>query len=150
MPAIVFAALSGILFGLGLTVSAMVDPAKVLGFLDIAGNWDPSLAFVMGAAVPVAALGFALAARRPRPLAAPEFHKPGQSSIDRPLVLGAVLFGVGWGLAGLCPGPALAGLGLGVPGVWIFVSGMLAGMAAFEPIRTRAVRRFPGCVPGRS
>jgi len=126
------ALLAGLLFGLGLVVAAMVDPAKVIGFLDIAGDWDPSLALVMAGAIPVAALGFALSRGRSRPLLAAAFHPPGATGIDRPLLRGAALFGVGWGLAGFCPGPALASLALGAWQSWVFAGAMLMGMAAYE------------------
>ena len=107
---------AGLLFGLGLTVSQMANPAKVLGFLDLAGDWDPSLAFVLAGAVATAALGFRLVQRAGRPLLAPAFRLPTATRIDRPLLLGAAIFGLGWGLVGFCPGPALAALGLdGLP-----------------------------------
>ncbi len=126
------AALAGLVFGLGLVVSAMVDPAKVLGFLDLAGDWDPSLILVMATAIPVAALGFALGRKRDRPLLAPDFQAPGADRVDRRLLRGAALFGAGWGLAGYCPGPALAGLALGAWQTWAFTAAMLVGMAAHE------------------
>lgn len=126
------ALLSGLLFGLGLTVSGMVNPAKVLGFLDFAGHWDPSLALVMAAAIPVAALGFAVGKRRQAPLCTPAFAGPTKSRVDARLVAGAVLFGIGWGLAGFCPGPALASMGFGRWQIVVFVAAMLAGMAAFR------------------
>jgi uncharacterized membrane protein YedE/YeeE len=137
MPSLLVALAAGLLFGLGLTVSAMIDPAKVLGFLDVAGNWDPSLAFVMAGAIPVAALGFAIARRRGTPLVDATFRGPTATAVDGRLVLGAVLFGIGWGLAGYCPGPALAALGLGTPGTWLFVLAMLAGMALHEWLQSR-------------
>jgi uncharacterized membrane protein YedE/YeeE len=133
---------AGALFGLGLVVSGMVNPAKVLGFLDIAGAWDPSLAFVMGGAIPVAALGFRLGARRARPACAAAFSPPARGAIDARLLGGAVLFGLGWGLAGLCPGPALALLGIGSPGALLFVAAMLGGMLilhGFEKSRAAPV-----------
>ncbi len=117
----------GALFGAGLAWSGMTNPARVAGFLDVAGAWDPTLALVMGAALAVAAPGFALAARRARPLLAGAFHLPTRTRIDGRLLGGALIFGVGWGLAGLCPGPALAGLVTGSPGVLVFVAAMLAG-----------------------
>jgi uncharacterized membrane protein YedE/YeeE len=123
---------SGLLFGLGLTVSAMIDPAKVLGFLDIAGRWDASLAFVMAGAIPVAAAGFALAKSRPAPLCAATFSGPTRTGVDVRLVLGAVLFGIGWGLVGYCPGPALASLGFGGWRTFVFVAAMLLGMGIFQ------------------
>ncbi len=119
---------AGLLFGLGLTVSQMANPAKVLGFLDLAGDWDPSLAIVLAGAVATTALGFRLVRRAGRPLLAPTFRLPSATRIDRPLLLGAILFGLGWGLVGFCPGPALAALGLdGLP-VPVFILAMLAGM----------------------
>lgn len=120
----------GLLFGVGLVVSGMGDPAKVLNFLDLAGNWDPSLAFVMGGAVLVAFLGYRLVLKRERPLAAPRFYLPNRNDIDMPLVVGPAIFGLGWGLGGFCPGPALTALGLGAPGTLAFVPLMLVGMWA--------------------
>ncbi len=126
------ALIAGLLFGLGLTVSGMVNPAKVLGFLDVAGDWDPSLAFVMGGAIPVAAIGYAVARLRGAPVCAADFATPGKTGIDARLVLGASVFGVGWGLGGYCPGPALASLSFGGPQVLLFVAAMLAGMGLFH------------------
>ena len=141
MPALFVALASGLLFGLGLTVSSMIDPAKVLGFLDVAGSWDPSLAFVMAAAIPVAAIGYAVARRRGRPLVATAFQGPTATAIDRRLVTGAVLFGVGWGLVGYCPGPALAAFGLGVPGAGLFTAAMLVGIGAHDLMQSTRERR---------
>lgn len=101
---------SGLLFGAGLAVSGMVDPLRVLGFLDVAGNWDATLAFVMGGAVLVSAPAFWLARRRRAPVLTPKFDLPTATRVDRRLVIGATLFGIGWGIAGFCPGPALAGI----------------------------------------
>jgi uncharacterized membrane protein YedE/YeeE len=122
------AALAGVVFGAGLAVSQMVNPAKVLAFLDLAGAWDPSLALVMGGALAVATPAFAWA-RRPaaRPLLADAFQIPERREIDARLLAGASLFGVGWGLGGFCPGPALAALAGGEPRVWLFVAALLAG-----------------------
>ena len=120
--------LSGLLFGLGLAISQMTNPAKVLAFLDILGDWDPSLAFVMAGAVGVAAIGFARAKKRATPVLEDEFKIPKRRDLDMPLVLGAALFGAGWGLVGLCPGPAIAGLVAGQTESVIFVGAMLAGM----------------------
>ncbi|TWA93159.1 hypothetical protein FBY14_102335 [Azospirillum brasilense] len=141
MPALLVALASGLLFGLGLTVSSMIDPAKVLDFLDVAGSWDPSLAFVMAAAIPVAAVGFALARRCGTPLIDTAFRGPTATAVDRRLATGAVLFGVGWGLVGYCPGPALAAFGLSVPGTGLFVAAMLAGIGAHDLMRSIRVRR---------
>jgi uncharacterized membrane protein YedE/YeeE len=118
----------GLIFGLGLIVSDMVNPAKVLNFLDIAGIWDPSLALVMGAAVVTAFLGHRLALGMREPLLSDRFHWPEASSIDRRLVLGSALFGLGWGLGGYCPGPAVTSLAWLAPGTLIFIPAMLAGM----------------------
>ncbi|WP_395647792.1 DUF6691 family protein [Terricaulis sp.] len=124
----VLALLFGLLFGVGLLVSGMTDPARVIGFLDIAGAWNPSLAFVMGGAVLTAAPLFALAQRRGRPLFNGAFEAPGKLRIDLRLIGGAALFGVGWGLAGLCPGPALVNFGRAPADTWIFVTAMAIGL----------------------
>ena len=133
--------LSGLLFGLGLVVSRMIDPAKVLAFLDLAGRWDASLAFVMAGAVLVAGAGFRLARGRAAPFLDDRFRNPERHAIDRPLVVGALLFGVGWGLAGFCPGPALTALSLGRIEPLVFVSAMLAGMAAHQGLDALAAAR---------
>ena len=130
MKAVFVALVAGLLFGVGLVVSRMTNPAKVLAFLDVAGNWDPSLAFVMGGALAVAALGNWIASSRPAPLAAATFQWPASRDIDARLIGGAALFGTGWGLVGFCPGPALAALGFGPWPVVVFIVAMLAGMAA--------------------
>ena len=122
----------GFIFGLGLLVSGMVQPAKVLGFLDVFGTWDPSLAVVMLAALVVSNIGFALARRRQRPILAPQSLWPLKTSIDRPLVIGSALFGVGWGLVGLCPGPALENLATLSPRVIAFVIAMAAGIVMHD------------------
>jgi hypothetical protein len=132
MPRVVVSLIAGLLFGAGLTVSGMINPSKVLGFLDILGDWDPSLFFVMAAAIPVAMMGFRAARRMRTPLCATAFVEPATSRVDTRLVIGAIVFGLGWGLVGYCPGPAVASLGLGVWSSWIFVAGMLAGMLVFE------------------
>ncbi len=132
MPLIVSAFVSGLLFGLGLIVSQMVNPAKVLGFLDIFGAWDPSLALVMGGAVAVSALGTLLAKRRGVPVLAPRLEIPTRRDLDPRLIRGAALFGIGWGLVGLCPGPALTALPFGPWQVFAFVAAMIAGMAVFR------------------
>jgi uncharacterized protein len=128
MPALA-ALICGFVFGWGLLISGMMQPAKVLAFLDIFGNWDPSLAVVMAAALAVSSAGFALAKRRERPLLAAQSVWPSRTDIDRPLVIGSVLFGAGWGLVGLCPGPALENLATLSPRVIVFVIAMAAGMA---------------------
>ena len=126
-----FGFLSGLVFGLGLVISGMANPAKVLNFLDIAAigtNWDPSLAFVMGGASVVAFLGYRLAWRRPAPVLMDGFDVPSSTAIDRPLLTGAVLFGVGWGIGGFCPGPAWTALPLLAPGTLAFLPAMVAGL----------------------
>ena len=120
--------IAGLLFGIGLTLAQMVNPQKVLNFLDFAGAWDPSLAFVLGGATGTAAIGFRLVGRRAAPLFADRFQLPTAKDIDAPLVAGAVLFGIGWGLVGLCPGPAVASLAIAPGSVAIFVLALLAGM----------------------
>lgn len=127
MP-IILALVAGVVFGAGLTVSDMINPARVLNFLDVAGQWDASLAFVMGGALCVVAIGYRLAFRRERPFLVPEFSLPLKQSIDAPLLMGAAMFGVGWGLAGICPGPALAGLVSLEPKIFVFIGAMLIGM----------------------
>jgi uncharacterized membrane protein YedE/YeeE len=124
--------LVGLLFGLGLILSGMTDPSKVLGFLDIFGLWDPSLAFVMGGAIAVGFFAFAWAKKRTVNFLGGALHLPTSSQIDKPLVVGAVLFGAGWGLAGFCPGPALVSLASGQIKAAVFVVFMLAGMQLFE------------------
>ena len=134
MPRIIVALIAGLLFGFGLTVSGMINPGKVLGFLDIAGDWDPSLIFVMAAAIPVAMIGFRGARRLPAPLCGGTFAEPANTRLDVRLVAGSILFGLGWGLVGYCPGPALGSLGLGGWRTWIFVAAMLVGMLVFEAL----------------
>ncbi|KWR74690.1 DUF6691 family protein [Cupriavidus sp. IDO] len=123
---------AGFAFGIGLIVSGMANPAKVLGFLDLAGSWDPSLAFVMGGAVLIGTIAFALARRRQRSWLGLPMQLPASTTVTLRLVLGSAAFGVGWGLAGFCPGPALVALGAGYAKAWGFVGAMLAGMALFE------------------
>lgn len=123
------ALVSGLVFGLGLAVSGMMNPAKVIGFLDIAGDWDPTLAFVMVGALLVAVPAYRFIPRRGRPVLEEEFSLPKKKAIDASLLGGSALFGVGWGLVGFCPGPALAALGTGLLPVFAFVAAMLAGMA---------------------
>ena len=127
-----FALLAGGVFGVGLIVSGMANPAKVLGFLDLGGTWDPSLAFVMAGAIAVGALAFALARRRTLSFLGLQLRLPAARQIDRPLVVGSTLFGIGWGVAGFCPGPALVALGMGQTKAVTFVVAMLGGMVLFE------------------
>ena len=129
---IVASLVCGLVFGAGLLVSGMVQPGKVLGFLDFFGAWDPSLAVVMAAALAVAMPGFMLAGRRTGPLLAKSYSWPTKTGIDRSLVVGAAMFGVGWGLVGLCPGPALESLATLSPGVILFVVAMAIGMVIHE------------------
>jgi uncharacterized membrane protein YedE/YeeE len=129
---LVTAFLAGLLFGGGLILSGMTNPAKVLAFLDVAGTWDPSLLFVMLGAILVAAVAFRFARTRVRPLFGSQIHVPGAGRIDMPLVLGSITFGIGWGLVGYCPGPALTALAVGGRSTLLFVAAMVAGMAIFE------------------
>lgn len=122
----------GLLFGWGLLISGMTDPGKVIGFLDLAGAWDPSLAFVMGGAVAVGLVAFTLARRRTTTVLGGALHLPSRHDIDTRLVVGALLFGAGWGLAGFCPGPALVSMAAGHTQALVFVGAMVAGMALFE------------------
>lgn len=142
MMRILVALISGLLFGLGLAVSQMINPAKVLGFLDLFGDWDPSLAFVMLGAIPLTALGHRLARLRSTPFCDAAYSEPSERKIDRRLVGGAVLFGVGWGLVGYCPGPAIASIGLGNPATLLFVAAMLVGMAGFAGFQSLRARRL--------
>jgi uncharacterized membrane protein YedE/YeeE len=136
MP-VICAILTGVLFGAGLTLSDMVNPARVLNFLDIAGNWDPTLMFVMGGGLAVSIPGYWLIFRRGVPLYADAFQLPSSQRIDLPLVAGSALFGIGWGLAGICPGPAIADLVTLDSKVWLFVAAMLAGMLLAVLMRKR-------------
>ena len=137
MP-VVTALFAGLLFGIGLIVSGMADPSKVLGFLDLAGAWDPSLALVMAGAIAVGLVAFAFAKGRATSLIGLDMKLPAARDIDRRLVGGSLLFGVGWGIAGFCPGPGLVALGMGVPKGALFVAAMLLGMALFELAERRA------------
>ena len=128
---IVTSLLAGLVFGFGLILSGMADAAKVLGFLDLAGAWDPSLALVMGGAIAVGLPAFALSRRRSVSLLGAPMRLPTARAIDRRLVGGSVLFGIGWGIAGFCPGPALVALGMGLAPALIFVAAMVAGMGVF-------------------
>jgi uncharacterized protein len=127
-----FALLAGAVFGIGLIVSGMADPRKVIGFLDLAGPWDPSLVLVMGGAVAVGAPAFAYMRGRKDSLLGLQVRVPASTELDRPLLAGSLLFGIGWGVAGFCPGPALVALGMGEAKAAVFVAAMIAGMALFE------------------
>ena len=123
---------AGTLFGLGLTVSGMVDPAKIIGFLDFAGDWDPTLAFVMGGALLVTVPTFRLVLKRSRPVLADEFDLPTKKEVDSRLLAGSAIFGIGWGLAGFCPGPAVTAMASALAPVFVFVAAMVAGMAVYK------------------
>ena len=123
---------AGTLFGLGLAISSMVDPAKVIGFLDVSGDWDPTLVFVMGGALLVTIPAFRLILKRPRPVLADKFELPTNKDVDARLLGGSALFGIGWGLAGFCPGPAVTALASGLMPVFVFVAAMVVGMAVYK------------------
>jgi uncharacterized protein len=125
-----FALLAGIVFGLGLAISQMISQKKVIGFLDLFGNWDPSLALVMGGAVGVTALLFRFVLRRPNPIFEEKFYIPERNNVDAPLIIGSALFGIGWGIAGFCPGPAFASLSTGRIEPLLFVLALVAGSLA--------------------
>ena len=134
---IVFAAFAGLVFGFGLLLSGMADPAKVIGFLDLGGNWDPSLAFVMAGAIAVGVVAFTFARRRTVSLLGHDMKMPTSDAVDKRLVGGSLLFGIGWGIAGFCPGPALVALGAGsLPALW-FSGAMLGGMALQAALERR-------------
>lgn len=141
---IFMALLVGLLFGIGLIVSGMTHPAKVVSFLDLAGNWDPSLGFVMGGAILVGVFAFGLARNRKQSLLGAPMRLPTATDIDRRLVLGSLAFGAGWGLAGYCPGPALASLASGGDKPLLFTLAMLAGMALFEVLERISAARARG------
>ncbi|WP_112436337.1 YeeE/YedE family protein [Rhizobium sp. AN80A] len=125
---------SGIVFGIGLSLSGMLNPVRVQGFLDVFGNWDPSLAFVLGGAVAVAFVGVQVMKRMRHPAFDDSFHLPTNRKIDAPLVIGSALFGLGWGIGGLCPGPAVASLSVGIPQTVLFVLAMLIGMTLYDRV----------------
>jgi uncharacterized protein len=142
-----FAFIAGLTFGLGLIVAGMSNPAKILGFLDIAGKWDPSLVLVMAGAIAVGLVAFALARRRTLSVLGLPMQSPSARTLDVRLVGGSLVFGIGWGLAGFCPGPAIVALGAGYSKAAVFVAAMLAGMSIFEWIehyRARNVAPAPG------
>jgi len=124
--------LVGLLFGLGLLLAGMTDPGKVIGFLDLSGLWDPSLAFVMGGAIAVGFFAFAVAKKRTQSFLGGALHLPTSNQVDKRLVIGSALFGAGWGIAGFCPGPALVSMADGQPKAAVFVAAMLVGMVVFE------------------
>lgn len=132
---------AGLVFAAGLVLGGMTQPQKIIGFLDVTGNWDPSLAFVMLGAVGLHAVAYRLIVRRSRPLFSDRFLVPKRSDLDRPLVLGALLFGIGWGLGGYCPGPALVATGAGVPDAAIFVAALMGGHWLFGRFHRWSHRR---------
>ena len=154
MRLLISSLLSGFIFGCGLLISGMVSPTKVLGFLDVLGPWDPSLAVVMAAALIVTRMGVGILHRRGRPFLAEKCDWPTRTEIDAPLMFGAMLFGIGWGLVGLCPGPAVENLVTLSPQVLVFVGAMLTGMALHDlwqrclPADARARRTMPVKVDG--
>ncbi|MBF9043627.1 YeeE/YedE family protein [Rhodobacterales bacterium HKCCE4037] len=133
--------LTGLIFGVGISISGMANPAKVLNFFDIAGTWDPSLAFVMGGALVVTFIGYKLVFGRTAPIFDKQFHLPAKRSIDAPLVGGSALFGVGWGIAGFCPGGALPALGTGVTDVFIFTGALIVGLFLARGLQTLSTAR---------
>ena len=131
---LVSALVSGLVFGIGMAISGMTNTDRVQGFLDLFGQWDPTLAFVMGGGLVVAFIGYKLVLKNPAPLFADSFSLPTKTVIDKPLWIGAILFGVGWGLVGYCPGPAIAGLSYGYTATLLFVPTMIAGLLLAKPI----------------
>lgn len=147
---LISAYLIGLVFGVGIALSGMINPAKVLNFFDIAGNWDPSLAFVMGGALIVTLIGYRLVFRRSGPLCATDFNLPTNRSIDARLIGGAATFGIGWGIAGFCPGGALPALGTGRIEVFLFVGALIAGILATRAVTTRLQpRSVPATAPSK-
>lgn len=140
---IIAALFAGAVFGLGITVSGMINPAKVLNFFDIAGNWDPTLALVMASALATTALGYRLVLARTRPMLAPQFSMPSRKDIDAPLLLGSSVYGLGWGLIGYCPGGAIPALGLGRIEPVVFVAALVAGMGLARLVSRRLTAAQP-------
>ena len=133
----------GVIFGLGIAVSGMINPAKVLNFFDLAGTWDPSLAFVMAGALAVAIPGYRLTFARPAPTFEPRFQLPDTKVLNRRLVLGSATFGIGWGIAGFCPGGALPAIGTGDPAVFLFLAALIVGMFIARVLQARTLSRKP-------
>lgn len=131
----------GLIFGTGIAISGMANPAKVLNFFDVAGTWDPSLAFVMGGALLVTAIGYRFVLMRDKPLVEARFHLPTNRKLDVPLITGSAVFGIGWGISGFCPGGAIPALGLGEASAWAFVGSMLVGIFAARTIRNALDQR---------
>ncbi|GAB5428580.1 MAG: YeeE/YedE family protein [Devosia indica] len=141
MQKILSAGLIGLIFGTGIAVSGMANPAKVLNFFDFAGTWDPSLAFVMGGALIVTAIGYFFVLKRPAPVFDKAFHLPTRKDIDTPLLAGSAVFGIGWGISGFCPGGSIPALGLGEPDAMIFVAAMVAGIVLARLARNAMASR---------
>ncbi len=141
MQRVIIAAIIGLVFGAGIAISGMANPAKVLNFFDIFGTWDPSLALVMAAALAVTAVGYRMVLKRPAPVLETKFHLPTGRRIDVPLIAGSAAFGIGWGITGFCPGGAIPALGLGETSAWIFVGSMLAGITAARTLRIALQQR---------
>lgn len=139
--------LVGLVFGTGIALSGMMNPAKVLNFFDVAGSWDPSLAFVMGGALIVTFVGYRIVLKRPRPVFEPRFNLPGSRSIDARLVAGSAVFGVGWGIAGFCPGAAIPALGTLRPEVFAFVGAMIGGILVARALQSALARRSMPVAP---
>ncbi|WP_417580635.1 DUF6691 family protein [Pelagibacterium sp.] len=137
MQKVIFAGLIGLIFGAGISVSGMANPAKVLNFFDFAGTWDPSLALVMGGALAVTAIGYLFVLKRPAPIFDAKFHLPASRAVDIPIVAGSAIFGIGWGITGFCPGGSIPALGLGEPDAFVFVLAMIGGI-----VLARGVRQF--------
>jgi len=140
---LVSALLIGLIFGLGIAVSGMINPAKVLNFFDLAGTWDTSLAFVMAGALAVAIPGYRLVLARPGPSFEPSFQLPDTKVIDRRLILGSLTFGIGWGIAGFCPGGALPAIGSGNPAVFLFIAALIGGLLIARVLQSRTLTRKP-------
>tara|TARA_R110002020_G_scaffold6295_27_gene26433 strand:- start:2517 stop:2957 length:441 start_codon:yes stop_codon:yes gene_type:complete len=141
MQRTILAGIIGLIFGTGIALSGMANPAKVLNFFDVAGTWDPSLAFVMGGALLVTAIGYRFVLRRDKPLLEASFHLPGNRKLDMPLLAGSAVFGLGWGISGFCPGGAIPALGLGEVSAWAFVGAMLVGIFAARTVRLAREQR---------
>ncbi len=135
MTRIVSALVIGLIFGAGIAISGMINPAKVLNFFDVAGSWDPSLAFVMGGALLVTAIGYRLVFRQSAPVFGKTFNVPTGRKLDLPLIAGSAVFGIGWGITGFCPGGAIPALGLGQVDAWLFVGSMAGGIALAKALR---------------
>lgn len=135
MSRVLFALIIGMIFGSGIAISGMANPAKIMNFFDIAGTWDPSLAFVMGGALIVTAIGYKIVLKRSAPVFDRMFYLPTRRDLDKPLLIGSAIFGIGWGITGFCPGGAIPALGLGHGDAFIFVGSMIAGIALARVLR---------------